>query len=698
MRTIGKRFNRIFHVFCLIIALFFYSVEKISGQNPVIEEIVEELATNSESEDVDLQSLFDDLNFYIENPLNLNQANIESLEKLHFLTDFQIENLLDYIYSKGPMKTIFELQLVDGFDMVTIQKLLPFVVVRESDLSKKIKLNDYIKYGNQKLVAETKFIIQKQDGYNASFSEDSSINNAPKYQGDHMKYLFRYKYNYKSKVYWGLVAEKDPGEKFEFDNQKLGFDYYSFHIQANDIGKFKTIILGDYQVKFGQGLIFWSGFGLGKSPDAINIRKKGQGVRYYSSTDENNFLRGAATSFKIGKLEATFLYSQKKIDANISETDTVDQLDEKINTLLNTGYHRTQTEIQNRKLISESIIGSRISIGWEQFKAGLNFVAYKYNIPFNQSNKPYQLFELKDNNNFNASFDYTWITRKMSLFGEAAVGKNGAIAVVNGLVVKVVSPLSFSILQRYYQKDYQANYAGAFAENSKVNNEQGFYYGLVFHPVRKLRISAYADQFRFPWLKYSIDAPSSGTEYLVQADLSLNRNVSMYFRWRNEIKAANLTGNVYILKPIIDEAKQNFRYHISYKAFPNVEFRSRIELVQFSRNQQIDYGFMLLQDVGYDFKAIPLSVDIRYCLFDANYDSRIFAYENDLLYNFSIPAYSGKGSRIYILAKYKLGKTIDLRVRYGQFLFSDTNVIGTNYDEIQGNVKSELKFQVLCRF
>jgi hypothetical protein len=107
---------------------------------------------------------------------------------------------------------------------------------------------------------------------------------------------------------------------------------------------------------------------------------------------------------------------------------------------------------------------------------------------------------------------------------------------------------------------------------------------------------------------------------------------------------------------------------------------------------------MLLQDVSFDFKTIPLSFDLRYCLFDATYDSRVFAYENDILYNFSIPAYSGRGSRFYLLARYRIGKLFDLRIRYSQFLYANTKVISSGYDEIQGNIKSELKFQVVYRF
>ena len=39
-----------------------------------------------------------------------------------------------------------------------------------------------------------------------------------------------------------------------------GYDHYGFHIIINDIGKLKTLALGDYRLSFGQGLILNNDF------------------------------------------------------------------------------------------------------------------------------------------------------------------------------------------------------------------------------------------------------------------------------------------------------------------------------------------------------------------------------------------------------------------------------------------------------
>ena len=41
-------------------------------------------------------------------------------------------------------------------------------------------------------------------------------------------------------------------------------DYYSFYVKVNNIGRLKTIVLGQYKIKFGMGLIQNNCFGYGK--------------------------------------------------------------------------------------------------------------------------------------------------------------------------------------------------------------------------------------------------------------------------------------------------------------------------------------------------------------------------------------------------------------------------------------------------
>ena len=675
----------------LLLLLAFLST-KAYAQNPLTNDLIEQLVSKTGAENADFSSFVEDLNYYLQNPLNLNNATLEDLEKLHILNEIQIQNLQNYITGVGQMQTIYELQLIDGFSIKNIKDILPFITVETVKKSEKLSFKKALNYGRHQLIAETKFIVQEQRGYIQI--DDSTLLEKPNsvYQGDRMKYLTRYRFNSKNRFFAGITAEKDPGESF---NNK-GFDFYSAHLQINNWGIFKTISVGDYQVKFGQGLIAWSGFGLGKSTEVLNIRKKAQGIRRYTSTNENLFMRGVGTTVQFGDFEISGFISNKNIDANLILTDTIESELLEITTIQNTGYHRTSSEISTRKSINELIYGSNITFKKKRFKLGASFISYSYSSAFGETSKPYKLFDLNGNNNTNISVDYQFFYNKFVFYGETAISQNGAIATLNGLLLSLVPQLSFSVVQRHYQRDFHSHYGSSFSESSKVSNESGLYYGLSFHPIRNFQISAYVDNYEFPWLKYGINAPSYGTDFMVQMDYHAGRDVNMYLRWKNETKLHNGVSGETVIIPLIEQKKQYIRYHISYKLNNNITLRNRVEASIFESND-MEYGFMVYQDINYDFH-FPLSFNFRFAIFDATYNARIYAYENDLLYNFSIPAYFGKGTRLYLMIKYKVANLLSIQLRYAHFYYSNQDVISSGLNEINGNMSSEIKFQLSFKF
>ncbi len=685
----------------LLCVLFLYNTNTANAQNPVIENIIEELAANSDLEDVDYSTFAEDLSFYLDNPLNLNDATAEQLENLHFLSEQQIHNLLTYVARRGSMATIYELQLVDGFNQITIDKMLPFVSVGVVSQKQPIKFENVYKYGNHKVIGETGFPLQNARAYN-DVQVDTATGKMPShYTGNKMYYKLKYKFHYKNRVFAGISAEKDAGEVFTFNNKIHGFDFYSAHLQVNDIASINNIInikqinVGDFHAHFGQGLIMWTGFGISKSSDVMSIRKRGKSLRYYSSMNEDNFLRGLGTTVNFGKFELTSFISYKKIDATIDNSDTLNNEIDKIKSLRHYGYHRTETELRNRKNLSELVAGAKVGVGFNNLKMALNVVAYKYEHPIEASTKPYKLFDLQGDNNLNASFDYLYYLKRMSFFGEVAIDKDAHIASLNGFSAALASQLSFSLLHRYYQKNYNSNFASAFGENTKVQNEHGMYYGLEFYPVPKVKLSAYADMFKFEWLRYRVDAPSSGYEYLVNVEYSAVRNLNIRFKYKTEQKGVNITQNEEALRPVEDKTTSHYQLHLAYRISDFIRLGSRIAVSEFKQLDKKDYGYLLYQDVKVAVKPIPLTLYFRYSFFDAAYDNRIYAYENDLLYNFAVPAFSGKGNSFYIVAKYKLNSFATFGVKYKQSFFPDKNKLGSGLTEINGNLKSYLRFQVV---
>ena len=680
----------------IILFFLFLSINSFAQKVPSLEDLIEDIAGSTDGE-VDYTSLYEDLNIFLNNPLNLNTASREDLEKLHVLNDFQIKSLLDYIKKTGGMLSIYELQLVFGFTMKEVFQILPFVTISETITDDSFKFKNALKYGNHQVFLRGQEVLEEQVGF--SSISDSVLLEKPnsRYLGSSYKLYTKYKFNYKNKIYWGFTAEKDPGEEFFSGNNKNGFDYYSAHFQINNIGVIKTLTLGDFQAKFGQGLVLWSDMGLGKTPYVLNIRKKAQGLKKYSSTNENVFMRGAGTTVSIKNFDVSTFYSNKKIDANIQ--DSIDNDIASVSSFQNTGYHSIPSEIADKDAISEQMIGGNISYNHSRFKVGVTGVNYKYSSDLLKDTTPVNQFKFQGNENSNISFDYQFRFMDFSFFGEEAISTNGGKAFLNGMLVSLAPQISLSAMHRYYDKKYQANYANAFSEASGNNNESGLYFGLELHPIKHWQITAYIDNYKFPWIKTGVDAPSNGYEWFVQTDYTPKRNLSMYLRLKNEDKLVNKNTNTGI-DELISQKIFKIRYHISYRINEQLSLKNRIETSKFQEGSgKYDYGYLIYQDIFYDFANAPLLLNMRFAVFDTDsYDSRIYTYENDILYAFSIPAYYSKGTRIYFNIRYTIGKFMDIWLRYAQTYYSNKDVISSGLTQINGNTKSEIKLQLRIKF
>ena len=97
---------------------------------------------------------------------------------------------------------------------------------------------------------------------------------------------------------------------------------------------------------------------------------------------------------------------------------------------------------------------------------------------------------------------------------------------------------------------------------------------------------------------------------------------------------------------ISGKKKDNFRFHISYKEGENWTFSNRVESTTILLNNEKENGYMFYQDIKYKPLFGKITFSSRYILFNTStYDSRIYAYESDVLYGYSIPSYYGKEVR-----------------------------------------------------
>ena len=606
--------------------------------------------------------LLQQLDYFRKHPVNLNTATAAELQLLTILTDLQIGNFIRYRNLFGKLVSVYELQAVPTWDLFTIRRLLPFVItgniasVKDNFLSK-------LKGGDRDLLLRETRVLEKSKGY------DTSVSNH--YLGDRNHLMLRYRYQYKNLLYYGLVADKDAGEQFFKGAQLKGFDFYSVHFFARRLGIVKSIALGDYTVNMGQGLIQWQSLAFGKSAGVMSVKRQSPVLVPYRSAGEFYFNRGIGITLQKRNIEASFFASYKKISGNIAN-DTIDR----VTSLLSSGYYRNATEIANRYKTGLTSIGGNVSYETSFFKVGFNTVAHQFSIPLQKRNEPYNYYAISGKNLFNSSVDYSYTYRNIHLFGEAAIDKNYSTAFINGALISVDPKVDVSVLYRNIQKEYQSLFGNAFNENTSPTNEKGIYTGIVIRSVANWQLSAYADFFQFPWLRYRVNAPGRGYDYLVQLNYQPDKQFAMYIRYKNKNKQADGSGNGVIDYPQ-DEVKQNLRVNVSDQLTPSFFVQSRIEVLWYNhQTQNAEQGFLIYMEGNYRRKKLSSNVRLQYFETDS-YNSRIYTYESDVLYSFSIPAFYDKGFRYYLNLNYSITKKLECWLRWGQTIYADKNSIGS---------------------
>jgi len=652
-------------------------------QNDLIENLIEAIAEQSE-EELDYSNLLDELNKLLIDPVNLNNTNENDLNKLFILNKNQIINFIKYRERTGQIFSLYELQLIPGFSTEIIRNIAPFVSLKQVSQD---TLNTR-KKAKHILLLKSERTIEEEKGY-------STENINSRYLGSPWKYYFRYQYtSAQNKINFGFTSEKDKGEPFFGGGNKNGFDFYSAFIQYNSKGILKQVNLGDYQIKFGQGLSLWSGLGGGKSSLVTHNAYKSQGIKNYKSTDENQFYRGISILLEPLKNISLALFSSYKNKDGSLNSDSIRPF---ISSIVNTGFHRNKNEFDKNHNLKEKVFGSYLSANLNNIELGISYFQSNYSPEIKGAVAPYNYYSFKGNTNKNISIYYESQYRSIHLYGEIAQSKSGGRAILQGVNIQAHPQLNFELIYRKYDPDYHSLFSNAFAEQSKTQNEEGFYMGVEFHPYPKWTVKAYYDQFKFPWLRYSVDSPSEGHEYFSQLEFIPNNSVSVYFRYKQENKPVNNSSD--IIKGLDLQKKNQYRLHLSAKMNENWEIRNRIEVSHFQKGNINENGYLIYQDLIYHFTNKPISMNLRYALFDTeSYNSRIYAYENDILYVYSVPAYYLKGNRFYFNFNWKLNRNFKLYVKYAQTKYSNQTSIGSGNSEISGNRKSEIKLLLKFRF
>jgi hypothetical protein len=615
----------------------------INCQEPVVSEIIVNIAEELAADEKDPEAtagFIERLHELYENPVRINSGDYNEISRLFFLTDFQIRSVIDHIRSTGEIVSVYEIASVPGFDRQITEILLPLITL-EPDHSFPAKK---ITFRNTLL---TNLIIKPGES-------DTS------YAGSHWKILTKYRVK-AGPFTAGLTAEKDAGEKLFSGTPPLP-DFLSAHLCYTGKGIIRKLIAGDFSARFGQGTCINTGIHTGLSLTAPGYLSWRDEIKPYTSTDENNYFRGAAAEFALGKMGITLLCSHNRIDATISPAD--DSTTFIVGNFYKAGLHNTASLLIKKDAVTETYYGLNLMYDFSSLRCGLTWSENRFSIPViaDRSN-PEDLYDFEGNRYSIISAYYNYMINGILAYGEFSTDYKLHFAMVQGITLRPSDRLTINFLARNYMPGFTSFHGRGPGNASANGNEKGLLGNFTFEAAKHLFISAGCDICTFPWLKYRTSFPSWAKKKEIRIKYLPSENLVFELSYSYKYSMDDGNDNQGIAD--IDELTvRSFKSLAKYSVNENLSLTARIDYK--TVRQTGSKGMLMLQDIVYRFRRVPASLWFRYCIFKTDgWDSRLYIYENDLLYSFTVPSFSGEGSRSYLMAKWDIGDIAELRVKYG---------------------------------
>ncbi|MFM7329564.1 MAG: hypothetical protein ACKO3B_12600 [Bacteroidota bacterium] len=650
-------------------------------------DLVEQLFALQEG-DLSYEELYEQHLLSRSHPPDLNSMTAADLASLHLLSDRQITALIRHREHTGPILSMYELQGLEGLTLPVIRLLNQLVRLQDGTAfgwrgvtARMASLPDAY------VVTRAEGIVQPRLGYGERYGGFTIYRGAP------FRQLTRFRSAHSRDFSFGFTAERDAGERFRWSpgTRSFGPDFLSTHLQLKEKGFIRNLVLGDYTVSFGQGLVLGGGFSTGKGAETItSIRRSASGFMPYTSIGESGFFRGAAVTFNLPSgFNLHIFHSRFWRDGNLRiRADSI----EYIGSVFTSGYHRTPGELSRRKTWREVNSGGALVWSSGGTEAGVVLAKQDFSIPLLPAVNVYNQFNFRGRENLAASIHLNHNFRNLSFFSELASG-NGDRAWIAGLLAALAPSLDVSISARNYGAGYHAFYSSALSENSRPAGEQGFYAGIRFKPDRKHLFTGYVDQFRFPWLRFRSYQPSSGTESLFRYTFTFARKGSVFVQYRTEQKMVNIPGDVSVFYRTAPSVRRNWSVNLDYRLADHVSGRLRLQGAAHTVAGQKLSGLFISHDLFVEGRRWRASG--RYALFDVPDEAaRLYAYERDVWMAYSFPAFSGTGVRSYVNVQYSLSRTIDVWLRWAVTNYTDRNQIGYGLEQINGPRRDEWKVQV----
>lgn len=656
----------------------------------VIESVLSVLEDDSRVDEIQ-----ENFTFLLNNPVNINRAEREDFNVFFFLSQSQIDSLIAYRIKYGHFLSISEVYYVNGFNDYSAGLLIPFLTTGNINAGKTRGIKSMIGSSDKSLLIRYSRQFEKPEGYK---KQDIGREG---YLGNPDQYLVRLKLNAPSEMSAGLTAEKDKGEPLIWSPSMdyFGADHYSGHLALFDRGKIKNIMLGDYKISHGQGLVLGNSFYLGKTSETIaSVRNKTNGLRPYSGTGESGFFRGGAVEFQLGKISFGGLISLKKPDSRIESIEVNNERIDVIRGFITTGLHRTRGEINNRMNSLEITSGcfTRVRNKTHNFSVGTACIYSHFDKMYREKPTYYNQFDFSGREYFASGIDYNYYHRKFNIFGEFAYAFPGGIGFAQGIIGNLSKNIETSLHLRHFSRRFHSLYGNPFREAGTGSGESGIYWGLKILPYKSLVFQLYADIYNISWLRYNLKSPSQGAEQFVKLQANPSRAIELYFQYLRKISGETVSASTSGIDPVGTGIRNQYRFQFSW-AGDAWQFRSRLQYSNYGFDGASTGGMAIFQEAVW--KIRDLSIHGRITWFNTeDHANRQYIFEQGALYDFQVAQFSGRGFRAYILLNSKISRRFHCWIKAGRTVYPAADETGTGLEKINMNRRTELIVQAEYKF
>lgn len=663
----------------IIPALTFCVMPSVCQQADLVEKIALQIVESGDAEDV--EQLHEWIITLMRNPLEINSCSKSELNRSGLFTPFRVHGILKYRDAYGPFFSIYELAAIPGFRREVLEDIAPLVVFTEDHSPGKNI------YHRGHLLTNLSDRFPHSDAY---LHHDAD---SPHYEGPPFKFTSRLKYEVGTQWVFAASFDKDPGEQWTNRNRP---EHLSGYIQYRPDKILTNLVLGNFRIHRGMGLVHGTGFSAGTAGTtgiALNGYRQSY-VKAFASTMEYDYYRGLYAAAESGHWSIDLFLSERPEDISLFRPGNSADLYEQVR---KTGLHRTSSERRGYNLAREQAAGC--SVNWSSAQGYLGMAGTRSKLQLTEIGRDSVRFigpvMLPDTGRSNLSLYGVHFGNGLELFGEAATDQQFRIACTGGVMYELNAATMLSLSVRRYQPGFTGQTSKASGTGSEPENESGMNCGMVITPFSQARLFLNTDISR-NILAAAGTPPGFHFRSNVRFVYNPVKETEMLFVYSSRSGPALLTGSSPGSRYYKNESLNRYRFHATYNLSEKTRLSARIECSVMQSGGDRHNG-----KTGYvQFKTAPkkgTTILYRLLLFDSEYwDNRIYTYEPGVRYSFLFPAWHGRGTRNVVVTSMKPWRWLTIRTKLGLTNYAHRRETGTGHDTREGNriLDAELQVQI----